>query len=307
MGVDDANPGRDTGVVVEELSMRVSMGSCLKRATPVVQRKTLPEGDRCAKVVAVAAQKGGVGKTTTSLSLASAWARFHGKRVLLIDLDPQGHVGVALRDQVRVGGGALSEVLVERSGSLEVEDVATDTDVPDLWVTPADPGLLTAEDRMAGRIGKELALKRALEITRTWYDLIVLDCPPNVGTLTVNALVAADEVLIPADMAALAMAGVAGLLGTVEEVREQLNPELGVLGVVLTRIDGRTQKTNAAVLELVQQTWGDALVPVQIGVNSALAQAQLAGRDIYDFEPTSRGAQQYRELAECLLSRMAGD
>ncbi len=284
--------------------MRVSMGSRLHRAAPLVQRKTVPEGDRQAQVIAVAAQKGGVGKTTTSLSLASAWARFHGKRVLLVDLDPQGHVGVSLRDQIRLGGGALSDVLVERNASLEVEDIVTDTDVDDLWVTPADPGLLNAEDRLASRIGKELVLRRALEITRTWYDLIVLDCPPNVGTLTVNALVAADAVLIPADMAALAMAGVAGLLRTVDEVRGQLNPDLDVLGVVLTKVDGRTQQTNAAVMQLVTETWGDDVVPVQIGVSSALSRAQLAGSDIFSFRPDSRGARDYRHLADELLTRL---
>jgi len=287
-----------------ELRMRMSLGSCLKiNRAPQAPQKTLPRGDRQAQVIAVAAQKGGVGKTTTCAALGAALARFHDKRVLVVDLDPQCHVNLALREQVLLGGGALSDLLIE-PGPMEVEDIVTETTVQGMFLTPADPCLAQAEDRMASRIGKELVLKSALEITRSHYDIILIDCPPNVGTLTVNALAAADHVLIPSNPAALAVAGVAGLMGTVAEVRGQLNPQLDVLGVVLTRLDGRNTRSNDAVLELVRESWGELLLPVQIGINEALAQAQLAGRDIYDFDPSSRGAEQYRELASIVLERM---
>ncbi|MCB9675280.1 MAG: ParA family protein [Alphaproteobacteria bacterium] len=265
--------------------------------------KSLPKGDKQATIVAVAAQKGGVGKTTTTVSLASAWARYHGKRVLVVDLDPQNHVTLALREQIGIGGGPLSELLTDPANTLEVEEIRTGTEVPELYVTPPDPDLLNAEDGMAHRIGKELVLRKALEITRTHYDIILLDCPPNMGTLTVNGLVAADTVLVPAQASMLAVSGIDGLFRTLDEVGGQLNPSLDLLGVVLTRVDGRTRKSNEAVRDLVKSSWGDVVLPVHIGANDTLAQAQLAGRDIFGFAPSSRGAQQYRELAADLLDR----
>ena len=186
----------------------------------------------------------------------------------------------------------------------EVEEIVTQTSIPNLFVTPSDPGLGEAQDRMASRIGKELVLRSAIEITRSYYDLIVIDCPPNVDTLTVNALVAADHVLIPANLAALAMSGVTGLLETVCVVREHLNPGLEILGVVVTRMDGRNRRSNDSVLSMVQESWGDLLIPAHIGVNDALSQAQMAGQDIYAYQPGSRGAKQYRELAACVLDRL---
>jgi chromosome partitioning protein len=255
-------------------------------------------------VIAVAAQKGGVGKTTTSVTLAAAWARFHNKRVLLVDLDPQANVNLALRAQVQLGGGSLSDLLTEGRGT-EVAEIATTTLIDGLDVTPADPGLLQAENRMAARIGKELILRTALEHSRTHYDLIVLDCPPNIGTLTVNALVAADRVLVPCNPAALAVAGVSGIFNTIEEVRGQLNPDLDMLGIVLTRVDGRNQRTNAAVMDLIEDNWGSLLLPGEIGIANQLASAQLEGEDIFQHAPRSRGAEQYKALADHLLELLS--
>ncbi len=271
---------------------------------PLRPSKSLPKGDQQAVVVAVAAQKGGVGKTTTAVSLAAAWARFHGQRVLAIDLDPQGHVCLSIQDQVEIGGSALSDLLTDPTSPLEVEEICTGTAIPELFVTPPDPGLLDAEDRMASRIGKELVLRKALEITRTHYDVIVLDCPPNMGTLTVNGLACADTVLVPAQASMLSVAGIDGLLNTLDEVGAQLNPGLSFLGVVLTRVDGRTKRSNEAVRTLVKEQWGDVLLPVSVSANDALAQAQLEGRDIFAHAPKSRGAEAYKELAADLLPRI---
>jgi chromosome partitioning protein len=254
-------------------------------------------------VLAVAAQKGGVGKTTTAVSVATAWARFHGLRVLLVDLDPQGHVDLALRSSVTEAGGPLSRVLGDRTGA-DVADVAAATTVDGLWITRADPGLLAIEERLAGRIAKETVLKRALEATRARFDAIVLDCPPNLGLLTVNALVAADRVLIPAEPSPLGLAGINGLFDAVNDVHDQLNPTLEVTGVVLTRFDGRNTRTNDAVLDAIGRTMGDLLLPVRVHVDAALAQAQLAGEDVFGHRPTSRAAEQYEELAEVLLERL---
>ena len=172
--------------------MRMSLSSFNRRPSQPV--KTLSIGDRAATVIAIAAQKGGVGKTTTAVSLACAWARFHGLRVLLIDLDPQANCALALRAGLGEGGGSLAEVLSEGKGK-EVAEIAIDSGVPGLDLTPDDPELQQVEARLAGKIGKELALRHAIERSRTHYDLIVLDCPPHLGPLSVNALAAADQVV----------------------------------------------------------------------------------------------------------------
>lgn len=282
----------------------MSLGASLRLHRPEEPKKTLAPGNKQAKVVAIAAQKGGVGKTTTSLSLGSACARFTNQRVLVIDLDPQCHVNLAMRDQVHVGGGSLSEVLADKGGQ-EVEEITTSTSVDGLFVTPPDPQLMTLEDRLSGRIGKELALRKALEVSKTHYDLIIIDCPPNIGTLTLNALAAADQVLIPTTPTALGAAGVSGLIEAVQDVREHYNAELEMLGVLLTRVDGRNARTNDAVFQLMDDSWGDLVLPVQIGVNDALSQAQLMGQDIYTYDGSSRAAAQYRELAELVTERLA--
>ena len=166
-----------------------------------------------------------------------------------------------------------------------------------------DPGLQHFEDRMASRIGKELILRTAIQVTRTHYDVILLDCPPHIGGLTVNALVAADEVLIPTSLAALSVAGVTGLLDAADEVQSSLNPHLAVAGVVLTQVDGRSSRTNAAVLELVGESYGDLLLDERIGVDNTLSRAQLAGEEIFGFAPSSRAAGWYAALA----ARLADD
>ncbi|HJN78239.1 MAG TPA: ParA family protein [Myxococcota bacterium] len=282
--------------------MRMTLSS-FNRPTRQQPEKALQRGECQATVIAVAAQKGGVGKTTTTVALAAAWARFHGKKVLVVDLDPQAHVNVALGDMVHLGGGNLSEVLLD-GDCTEIAEIATKTSIENLDVTPVDPELIRTEQNLTSKIGKELVLKNALEITRSHYDLILLDCPPNIGSLTVNALVAADHVLIPCNPTALAVSGVSGLFEVIEEVAQQLNPWLGVLGVVLTRVDGRNVRTNTAVMDLLEDSWGEMLLPVRVGTSNSLAEAQLAGRDVHDFAPRSRGATQYQELAKVILDRI---
>ena len=285
--------------------MRKLIKSGLRRlATPNVTTSNRPLGHRNARVIAIAAEKGGVGKTTTSVSLASALARFHQKKVLLLDLDPQGHVATALKDQTRVGGGPLSEVLTDETSELDVIDVATHTDIPNLYVTPLDPNLRNAEDLMGTRMGKEFLLRDALRVARTHYDVIIIDCPPNLGNLSVNGLVAADEVLIPCDPSPLALSGVHALIQTISTIAMRLNPEIDITGILMTRVDGRNIKMNDAIRKDIESRYGDAVLPVQIGINSSLSRAQLAGQDIFAFDERSRGAAQYSELATLLVEQL---
>lgn len=273
----------------------------LKRFAPSVERR--PRGPHKARVISVASLKGGVGKTTTSVNLASALARYHKQKVLLIDLDPQGHVGTSLRGQILQGGGKLSELLTaEETG--HVMDIATDTSVSGLRVTPADPALNEAENLLSAKIGKEMILRDALEVTRTWFDVIVIDCPPNLGNLTVNALVASDCLLVPCDLSPLAMQGVESLLKHAQLVGARLNPGLDLLGVVITRFDTRTPSMNEAVLARLEANYGEALFPVRVGVSTSLSRAQHEGTDIFEHDQKSRGALHYREVAAEVARRL---
>lgn len=263
-------------------------------------------GDRDAQIVSVATVKGGVGKTTTTVNLGAAIAAEHNRRVLLIDLDAQGHCTTSLSSVVgepQPESMALNEVLLDDE-EREVLDAAVPTEVEGLSVTLADPKLAEAEGRIGQEIGKELLLRDALEFTRTHFDLILIDCPPNKGDLTLNALVASDYVLVPTDLSPLAVQGADELLDTVLKVRRRLDHQLEVLGVVLTRVDGRTVSINEDVRETIDDAWGELVLDRHIGINTRLAQAQMAGEPIFEHAPDCRGARHYRQLAGEILERL---
>ena len=275
--------------------MRQKLKSRLRNiARPQNHRPSRARGPREAMVVAIAAHKGGVGKTTTAVNLGASLAVHHGLRVLIVDLDPQGHINTALSESVSVGGGAISDALTV--DGTEVIDIVTSTHIKGLDVTPLDQSLANTENLINTRIGKEYLLRESLQITRTFYDVILIDCPPNLGNLTINGLVAADQVLIPCDPSPLALSGVHSVAEAIETVATRLNPDIDILGVLLTRVDGRNTTLNQAVLSEARESFGDALVPLQIGINNALAKAQHAGQDIFSFDPQSRGAEHYEAL-----------
>ncbi len=281
--------------------MRSILRQGLKRLRNKPQR---PLGNRTAVVIAVSARKGGVGKTTTSVNLAAALARFHGRKTLLIDLDPQNHVGRSLSHQFRGGGDGMSTFFAENS-EVDLVDLAVPTEAENLHVVPPDGGLGDVESLLTARIGKEFVLREGLEVARTHYDIIIIDCPPNVGNLTLNALVATDLVLIPCDLSPLAVDGVHSLVETIAQLSQRLNPAIDVLGVLVTRFDGRNVAMNEAVVGELREAYGDVVIPDFIGVNTDLAKAQMAGKNVFDFAPNSRGAQHHRELAQFVVDQLA--
>jgi chromosome partitioning protein len=268
-------------------------------------RSRYAHGDRHATIISVATVKGGVGKTTTAVNLACGLAARHRTQVLLVDLDAQGHCTSCLTASMD-GRRALrptSEILLSDE-SLELLDSRVRSGVGNLDITPADTGLSEAEGRISQKIGKELLLRDALRVTRSHYDYIVIDCPPNKGNLTLNALMASQWVLVPTDLSPLAVQGADELLATAGMINDRLGHDLQLLGVLLTRFDARNSSVNEQMLEQVREAWQDLVFETRIGVNTHLAKSQMAGQSIFDHAPNSRGAKHYRALTDEVLARL---
>ncbi len=265
-------------------------------------RETVRPPAREAEVIAVCAQKGGVGKTTTAVNVASGLAMLGGQRVLLLDMDPQGHCALALKAELtEPARSRLTDVLVARR--LDVLAASVATKIPGLSLCPADRELAQAEAAVQGRIGKEFLLRQALKSARGAFDVIVIDCPPNLGTLTLNALLAADWLLAPCDMSTLSVEGIGDIFETVETVRETLGHHLAVLGVVKTRYDAKNRKVNEAVNHILER-WSRHLLRGHVPVNTALAQAQLVGTSIFAHDPACRGAEAYATVTREIARRV---
>ena len=261
----------------------------------------LPLGGRQAQVISISNQKGGVGKTTTSVNLGAGLALIHQKKVLLVDMDAQGHIGTSLH-HLTTNGMGIGDVLVSKNGS--IMDVIVPTDVPHLDMTPSDQSLLDAESQLASTIGREFILRKALTRARTYYDFILIDCPPNLGNLTVNAYVASDYLLIPCDLSALALEGMEGILDVVDTVNLRLNHPLRLLGVLTTRVDRRNLVMNEAVFERLKEVFNEKLFTTQISVNTDLNKAQLAGKPIFTYARSSAGAKDYQAFADEVIERL---
>jgi chromosome partitioning protein len=252
-----------------------------------------------ARVVAVANQKGGVGKTTTAISLGATLAAYE-RQTLLVDLDPQSNCssGLGFRDD----GEPTSYDLV--LGGTTVETAARPTEFPHLTVIPATPDLAGAEVELVGMVGREFRLRDALAADQTSpYDFVLVDCPPSLGLLTLNALAAADGLLVPIQCEYFAMEGVSMLMSTVDDVRRYLNPGLTIDGILLTMYDERTNLAQQ-VAEEVRGVFGDLVFETLVPRNVRLAEAPSFGRPIHAYDLRSRGSQAYLELGrEYLLRR----
>lgn len=267
------------------------------------QGRQLTPGKHSAQVISVCARKGGVGKTTTAVSLAAGLALNYGKRVLLVDVDAQGHCSSALHASISgVATDTLSSVLLGRRR--DVSEIALPTTIPGMWVTAGDKELNHTEGILSGRIGKEFLLKRSLKTAETLYDFIVIDCPPNLGNLTINALAASDWALIPCDMSTLALEGVDDIFDMIESLADNLGHDLAVLGVLRTRFDARNQRVNDAVDPILERRYARQLLATKIPVNTQLAQAQVVGETVYHVAKNCRGARAYNDLIDEIAHRL---
>ena len=249
-------------------------------------------------VVALANQKGGVGKSTTAINLAATLA-FQGQRTLLIDLDPQGNATSGLGVDRAAISTSIYDVLLKES---EVDDSVEPTSVRDLFVIPATIDLAGAEIELVSLFSRENRLRNAITELEQEFDIILIDCPPSLGLLTVNAFTAADEVLIPIQCEYYALEGLSQLLRNVQLVVANLNPSLRVGGVVLTMYDGRT-KLSKDVARQVRDHFGDDTYRTVIPRSVRLSEAPSYGEPIEAFDPMSRGAIAYRQLGREFIER----
>lgn len=252
-----------------------------------------------ARVIALCNQKGGVGKTTTTINLAAALAEY-GRRVLVVDFDPQGAATVGLGVNPYELSGTVYNLLMDRHP--DVAAVIQHTRVEGLDVLPANIDLSAAEVQLVGEVAREQVLSRALRPVLDDYDVVLIDCQPSLGLLTVNALTAAHGVLIPLECEFFALRGVALLTETIEKVSDRLNPRLRVDGIVATMFDARTLHSRE-VIARVHEAFGDRLLQTVIARTVKFPDASVAAEPITTYAPTHSGAEAYRQLARELVAR----
>ena len=244
------------------------------------------------RTVAVVNQKGGVGKSTTAVNLSACLALL-GKRILLVDIDPQGNATTGLGIDKR---GIENDSYALLLGEIGAASAIIPTDVENLSIIPATANLAGAEVELVSALARESRLRQALAEVADRYDYIFVDCPPSLGLLTINALVAADQMIIPIQAEFYALEGLSQLTAIVQRIKEALNPRLEILGVLVTMYDGRT-RLAVEVVDEVLRYFPDHVFKTQIPRNIRLSEAPSFGKPVVLFDVRSRGAQAYLDLA----------
>jgi chromosome partitioning protein len=272
------------------------------RPMPVIPEPAPRESHGDARIIAMCNQKGGVGKTTTTINLGASLAEL-GRKVLLVDFDPQGSLTVGLGVNPYDITSSVYNLVMDRGVTLE--DVVVKTNVPGLDLVPSNIDLSAAEVQLVSEVAREQVLARALAPAVEAYDVVIIDCQPSLGLLTVNALTAAHGVIVPMEAEFFALRGVAMLVETIQKVQDRLNPELEIDGLVATMFDSRTVHSREVVARLVE-AFEDKVFHTAIHRTVRFPETTVAGEPITTFASTSGGAYSYRQLAKEVLWRCPG-
>ncbi len=269
------------------------------RPWPVLPEPAALDTHGPALIIAMCNQKGGVGKTTSTINLGAALAEL-GRKVLLVDFDPQGSLSVGLGVNPHTLEHSIYNLLLSRDTT--VDEVIDATNVPDLDILPSNIDLSAAEVQLVSEVAREQTLLRVLEKVRDRYDIILIDCAPSLGLLTINALTAADKVIMPLECEFFALRGIALLNDTITKVQDRLNPQLEILGILATMYDPRTLHSRE-VLERVVQAFGERVFHTVIRRTVKFPETTVAGEPITTYATASPGAASYRNLAREVLVR----
>ena len=250
------------------------------------------------KIIALANQKGGVGKTTTTINLGASLAALD-KKVLIVDADPQANASSGLGIDIRNINSSIYECIIDKTDTAEA---ILPTEVPNLFIIPSHIDLVGAEIEMLSFENREKVLKEILVKIKADYDFILIDCSPSLGLITVNALTAADSVVIPVQCEYFALEGISKLLNTIKIIKSKLNPELEIEGFVLTMYDARLRLSNQ-VYDEVKKHFGDMVFTTVIQRNIKLSEAPSYGQPVLLYDPESKGSQNHIQLAQEIIAK----
>lgn len=255
--------------------------------------------DKTNNVFSIINQKGGVGKSTTAINLSACLGKF-GKKVLLVDLDPQGNSTSGIGGSRVVNNGCIYDVLLN---SKQIEEIIQEVEAENVDLVPATINLAGAEVELVSVISRETRLRDAINTIKDRYDFVLIDCPPSLGLLTINALTAADSVIIPIQCEYYALEGVSKLIESMKLVKNHINPSLEIFGILMTMFDKRTSLSNQ-VVEEVKNYFGEQVFETIIPRTVKLAEAPSYGQAICDYMPSSNGSKAYMNLAKEVISRV---